>query len=541
MGNIVVRRSNVDRVLDNRYQLQRQVAHGGMATVWEAHDNLLSRRVAVKTLHPHLAADDSFKERFHAEAVAAARLSHPNIVATYDTGEDDGMAYIVMEFVDGKTLREILDERPQLAVPDALRIGSAIAMALAHAHDQGLVHRDIKPANVLIARDGLVKVTDFGIAKASEDKDLTRTGTIMGTAKYLAPEQVQGLPLDGRADVYALGVVLYESLTGQAPFVAENDMATAILHVNGELVPPSQLRPDLPPDVEALVLQCLARDPDDRFRSARAVARAMQAARLTGNSAAATAPASSAGSGGAPSAARTDQPRPASRPAAPPVEPGNSTRVAQRPMPSQRPGAEAPGRRSSARQPTKKRSGVTAGTVFLLIMLLVVGGAAVYLIGQLGSQDSTVEVPIANALPFDPNGDGDENGGMLLQLRDGDTQTMWQSEGYGADNLADRKGGTGFILTVAEPVELASLTLVTPANFGSYSASIYVSDAPQNTVEAWGQPVAARENPGTNAKFGLDGTTGAAVLVWLTDLPDVEDTGGRFRIKISEAELRADR
>lgn len=534
----MVRRSNVDRVLGNRYQLQRQVAHGGMATVWEAHDNLLSRRVAVKTLHPHLAADGSFKERFHAEAVAAARLSHPNIVATYDTGEDDGMAYIVMEFVDGKTLREILDERPQLAVPDALRIGSAIAMALAHAHDQGLVHRDIKPANVLIAKDGLVKVTDFGIAKASEDKDLTRTGTIMGTAKYLAPEQVQGLPLDGRADVYALGVVLYEALTGQAPFVAENDMATAILHVNGHLVPPSDLRPDLPPDVEALVLQCLARDPEDRFRSARAVARAMQAARLTGT------PPPPRPAPGRPS----PPPRPAAGPAAGHAAPGaagNVTRVAERPAGAG--SAPAPGRPPAAvgggrpRQAAggAKRSGISAGTIVLILMLVVVGGAAVYLIGQLGSKDSSVAVPIVNATPFDPNADADENGGMLLQLRDGNPETVWQSEGYRQDDLAHIKGGVGFVLTVAEQPELASLKLLTPPDYGSYSAQIYVSDAPQASLDAWGEPVASRTDPGTDATFDLGGASGSAVLVWFTDLPNVQGSDAKWRLKIGEAELRA--
>lgn len=534
----MVRRSNVDRVLGNRYQLQRQVAHGGMATVWEAHDNLLSRRVAVKTLHPHLAADGSFKERFHAEAVAAARLSHPNIVATYDTGEDDGMAYIVMEFVDGKTLREILDERPQLAVPDALRIGSAIAMALAHAHDQGLVHRDIKPANVLIAKDGLVKVTDFGIAKASEDKDLTRTGTIMGTAKYLAPEQVQGLPLDGRADVYALGVVLYEALTGQAPFVAENDMATAILHVNGHLVPPSELRPDLPPDVEALVLQCLARDPEDRFRSARAVARAMQAARLTGT------PPSQAQRqvAGRPS----PPPRPAPGPAGGHTAPaggGNVTRVAERPAgASPAPGRPAPpaaGSRPRQSPGSARRSGISAGTIVLILMLLVVGGAAVYLIGQLGSKDSSVALPIVNATPFDPNADADENGGMLLQLRDGNAETVWQSEGYRQDDLANIKGGVGFVLTVAEQAELASLKLVTPPDYGSYAAQIYVSDAPQGSLEAWGEPVASRTDPGTDATFDLGGASGSAVLVWFTDLPNIQGSDAKWRLKIGEAELRA--
>ena len=201
------------RVLGGRYQLVEPLARGGMATVWVADDPVLSRRVAVKILRADLAADDGTRARFRHEAIAAARLSHPNIVATYDTGDDDGIAYIVMELVDGPTLRHLIDEqRRRCPSRDVIRIGKQVADALDAAHRAGLVHRDVKPANVLVPPDGPVKVTDFGIAKAAGGDDLTRTGTVMGTARYLAPEQVNGRPTDARTDVYALGLLIYEML-----------------------------------------------------------------------------------------------------------------------------------------------------------------------------------------------------------------------------------------------------------------------------------------------------------------------------------------
>src|SRR6476619_2625042 len=179
-----------------------------MASVWVGDDVLLSRRVAIKTLHPELALDDGLRARFRREAIAAAKLGHPDIVATYDTGEDGDVAYIVMELVDGPTLRTLLDDHGPMPVPQTLRIAREVAAALDHAHRHGVVHRDIKPANVLIPAEGPVKVTDFGIAKATGASDLTRTGTVVGTARYLAPEQVEGVTSDARTDVYAVGLLL---------------------------------------------------------------------------------------------------------------------------------------------------------------------------------------------------------------------------------------------------------------------------------------------------------------------------------------------
>jgi len=251
-----------------------------MGTVWVADDPVLSRRVAIKILRADLAADDATRARFRHEAIAAARLSHPNIVAIYDTGDEDDTAYIVMELVDGPTVRNLLDERGTLAVRDAVRIGMQVADALDAAHRVGLVHRDVKPPNVLVPPSGPVKVTDFGIAKANDSGDLTRTGMVMGTARYLAPEQVTGRPADARTDVYALGLLLYEMLCGKPPFRGDTDIATAAARLTTTAPPVRLRRPDAPPALDDVVHKCLARDITRRFVSAADVRTALAAVRL---------------------------------------------------------------------------------------------------------------------------------------------------------------------------------------------------------------------------------------------------------------------
>ena len=260
------------RVLDGRYRLVSPVARGGMATVWDAEDTLLARRVAVKILHPELAFDEALRARFRNEAVAAARLADPGIVATYDTGDDDGVGYIVMEFVDGPTLRRVLDARGRLAIVESVRFGREVASALAAAHREGIVHRDVKPANVLVPAVGPVKVTDFGIAKAGAGAELTRTGTVVGTARYLAPEQLRGEPVDPRTDLYALGLVLYEMLAGDLPFRGDTEMAVALARLTNPPAPIREERPAVPAGLARLVMACLALEPADRPPTARAVA-----------------------------------------------------------------------------------------------------------------------------------------------------------------------------------------------------------------------------------------------------------------------------
>ncbi len=257
------------RVFANRYELGDAIGHGGMADVYLAHDRLLDRDVAVKVLAEAFASDPTNVERFRREAQSAAALNHPHIVAVYDWGEEDGTSYIVMEYVAGQTLRDIIQSYAPLAPMEAARLTAEIADALSFAHAHGVVHRDVKPGNVLVTPQGKVKVTDFGIARAESGEPLTKTGAVLGTATYFSPEQAQGFALDGRSDVYALGVVLYELLTGTAPFIAASPVSVAYKHVRETPAPPSSVEPDVPGAMDRIVLTAMAKDVDERYQSAQ--------------------------------------------------------------------------------------------------------------------------------------------------------------------------------------------------------------------------------------------------------------------------------
>lgn len=258
-------------VFNGRYELHRRLGRGGMAEVFLARDQLLDRPVAVKVLFPEFATDPAFVERFRREATAAANLNHPNIVGVYDWGEADSTYFIVMEYVDGRTLAEILRTEGPLHPDRVADIGADVAAALGFAHRNGVVHRDVKPGNVIVTATGLVKVADFGIARAitaSSDDDLTQVGQVMGTAAYFSPEQARGENVDPRSDIYSLGVVLYELATGQPPFSGDSPVAIAYKHVHESPVPPRQHDADLPQPLEAIILKTLAKNPVNRYPSA---------------------------------------------------------------------------------------------------------------------------------------------------------------------------------------------------------------------------------------------------------------------------------
>ena len=259
--------SLIDTLFDGRYRIMRKLGAGGMADVYLAEDQELGRRVAIKILNGRHANDDQFIERFRREAKNAAALNHPNIVSIYDRGEAEDTYYIAMEFLDGRTLKELIVGRGAAPLNVAIEYARQILSALRFAHRHGIVHRDIKPHNVLVDGEGRVKVTDFGIARAGTSQ-MTETGSIVGTAQYLSPEQARGGEIDPRSDLYSLGVVLYELLTGKTPFEGETPVEIAMKHLSNPPTPPSKLRPDVPPALDKVVLRALAKNPDDRYQSA---------------------------------------------------------------------------------------------------------------------------------------------------------------------------------------------------------------------------------------------------------------------------------
>lgn len=253
-----------ERTLNGRYRLHALLGQGGMAVVWDAEDLLLGRRVAVKALRPEYAADPDVIQRFRREARAAAALSHPNIVAVYDVGEDAGTHYIVMEFVEGQTLKEFLARHGALDPSQVVQLGAQLAAAIDHAHRHGVIHRDVKPHNILLTPDLQVKVADFGIAVAVGTPTVTQAGTVWGSALYMAPEQVQGRGNSPATDIYALGVVLYEMATGVPPFQGDSPLSVALQHLEEEPTPPREINPRVPPALEATILRALAKDPASR-------------------------------------------------------------------------------------------------------------------------------------------------------------------------------------------------------------------------------------------------------------------------------------
>ncbi|MDQ6669911.1 MAG: protein kinase [Chloroflexota bacterium] len=363
------------RLLGGRYRLIREIARGGMAMVWEAQDALLDRHVAVKLLHSQFADDAEFLERFRREARAAARLSHPNIVSIYDVGEDTEARtpFIVMELIDGANLKDRIRAAAPLADEEIRWIGAAVASTLEYAHQRGLIHRDVKPQNVLLGEDGRPRLTDFGIAQAVSSKGLTRTGAVMGSVHYLAPELVRGRPATAQSDVYGLGAVLYEMATGRVPFEGETDLATALAHVEQSPAPPRALNPRLAPDLEQTMLRALAKSPDQRFHSAAEMASELRHG-------------SPKISVAAPAPARADAPT--QRIPIPPPVPSAGARTAVAAPP-----ATVAARRTARPQ---QRRGAGGGMLVLLLALaavLVAIGAGFFGLATLNREPSPTPVP----------------------------------------------------------------------------------------------------------------------------------------------------
>ncbi|MFW5686727.1 MAG: Stk1 family PASTA domain-containing Ser/Thr kinase, partial [Halanaerobium sp.] len=256
------------KILNNRYKIIDEIGRGGMAIVYSARDTLLERRVALKMLRPEYKSDDEFIDKFRQEARAVARLSHPNVVSIYDIVVDEERIYLVMEIVEGKTLKDIIKEKNKLSIAESLEITRQIAAALSVAHSNQIVHCDIKPHNIIINSEHEVKVTDFGIARAVSSSTVRVTETVVGSAHYFSPEQAKGGEIKAYSDIYSLGVVLYEMTTGELPFHGDSPISVALKHIQQEPVEPSKINSDIPEEVNNLIMKAIAKDPAERFQDA---------------------------------------------------------------------------------------------------------------------------------------------------------------------------------------------------------------------------------------------------------------------------------
>ena len=255
-------------MLSGRYEVLKRVGSGGMADVYMAKDHKLNRNVAVKVLKSEYVEDEKFLKKFETEAQAVARLSHPNIVNIYDVGIEDGINYIVMELAEGITLKEYIRKKGYLSPKETVEISTQIASAISHAHKNHIIHRDIKPQNILVSDTGIIKVTDFGIAKATSSNTVTSTATAMGSVHYISPEQAKGRFCDEKSDIYSLGITMYEMVTGHVPFDHENGVTIALMHLQNEITPPSQIRDGIPGSLEKIILKCTMKKPEERYQTA---------------------------------------------------------------------------------------------------------------------------------------------------------------------------------------------------------------------------------------------------------------------------------
>ena len=496
----------IGTVLSGRYKLEAKLGSGGMSTVYLARDTTLDRSVAVKVMHREMSEQEDQLQRFRQEARAVAKLSHPNVVAVIDAGEDGGHPYIVFEYVEGETLKQRINRVGALDPQEALAYAIEIARGLTVAHNRNMVHRDIKPQNVLIDAEGRAKLTDFGISRQLEQDGMTATGRVLGTTDYVAPEQAMGHPVDQRSDVYSLGVVLYEMLVGQVPFHADSQVGVAMKHVNEELPDVQQRRPELSAAAAMVVERATAKDPAQRYQEVGdliddlGTALEVEAARAGATT-------------------------------------GEATSVLEAVAPEERKLAGGGGRR---------RSWLLIGLLVLLAAAIL---AALQLIGSgsgpggggaLKGKGSTVA--ISSATDYDPDGDGQEDPETVSFAVDGNpTTTAWSSEHYDDDTFAGTKSGenpgVGLYVTAKSTTTPAEMIVRTPTP--GWDAQVYASPSgPPEELSEWGEPVGEVTDASDSEEIELHlGSPAKYFLIWFNRASPARDQAGRYQIEISDVKL----
>jgi eukaryotic-like serine/threonine-protein kinase len=451
----------IGQLIDGRYEVEELAGKGGMSSVYRARDRVLGRRVALKILHEHFSTDDEYVERFRREARAIARLNHPNIVTVIDRGEEDGRQYIVFEYVEGENLKGLLSHGA-LPVDQALRYGLQIAGALDFAHKRGLVHRDVKPQNVLLTEEGEPKVTDFGIARSVDVQSVTQSGTVLGTSDYIAPEQARGEQVDQRTDIYSLGVMLYELLTGEVPYSGDNFVAVAMQHLHDPVPSVLDRRRDVPVRLDLAVQRSMAKDPADRFDSMEELIDELD--RCFGE------------------LGSEDE----------------ATRIVR------------PPRRQRATRPRRRLPVVP----FLLILLAAaaVAGGAYLLLGDspdvpiVAEENPSGPVRLTAAAAYDPVGGDGEHNSELAQATDRDPATDWRTEEY--EDFT--KPGVGLVLSAPRQVALSELTVRADPGFEAKIRAGNDSNGPFVDVSAWQEA-----EPATSFNVDTNDKAYRYYVVWL--------------------------
>jgi serine/threonine-protein kinase len=492
----------IGTVLSGRYRLEAKLGSGGMSTVYLARDETLDRPVAVKVMHREMSEQEDQLQRFRQEARAVAKLTHPNVVAVIDAGEDGGHPYIVFEYVKGETLKQRIGRIGALDTQEAIAYAIEVARGLSVAHARNMVHRDIKPQNVLIDEEGRAKLTDFGISRQLEQDGVTATGRVLGTTDYVAPEQAMGKDVDPRSDLYSLGVVLYEMLIGQVPFHAESQVGVAMKHVNEELPDVQRRRPEVSAAAALVVERATAKNPDERYQSVAEMVDDLETALEV-------------------EAARA----------------GSTT-------------GEATSVLDAVPAPQRKLSGRARWSWAAIGLLLLVGGGSLLAVQLISSgigggganQGKGGNIAIAAATDYDPQGDDEEVGSKVELAADGDpTGTAWETEHYDDEAFEGTKTGpdpgVGIYVTAASPANPARMIVRSPTP--GWDAQVYAAPAgPPSELSGWGEPVGEVSEAGEVAEIALRVPRPSTYfLLWFTRATESRDQPGRYQVEITDIAL----